>query len=132
MGGMDPVTLMPAEILAERTPLGRRRFSRWVRTGAGGTPYEPRGWYPSTRGNRLAPGYDGIGTATPFVGLEARLRGFAQDETPPETPPPDRASAGSGVPLLFLLGGAAAGIALAYITYDETAGTGARLRRRPR
>lgn len=126
---MDPRDLIPIEVEVEPTPFGRRPFNRWVTTGAGGDPFEPRGLYPATRGERVATGYDGLGparsqvgmgTAKRFVGLQGRLRGLAQE--PPEKPK-------QGYMLLAILGGAA-GVALAYITYDETVGTGARLRRR--
>ena len=79
---MDPRALIPLDVEDEPTPMGIRPFNRWISTGAGGGPYEPRGWYPSTPGNRLAPGYDGIGpqgsqtdigTARRFVGL-AQMR----------------------------------------------------------
>jgi len=74
---MDPRLLIPREVEAELTPMGRRPLNRWVITGAGGDPYEPRGLYPNNRGsNRLAPGYDGI---SPSHGSRAHrtVEGFA-------------------------------------------------------
>ncbi len=62
---MDPFLLLAPEIEAEQTPMGRRPFNRWIASGAGGSPYEARGWFPSDlfmdgQRNRLAPGYDGL------------------------------------------------------------------------
>lgn len=66
---MDPRDLIPVVVDVEPTPMGRRPLNPWVMTGAGGGPYEPTGWYPSRPGNRLAPGYDGIGPARSQAGF---------------------------------------------------------------
>jgi len=158
MAIMDPRNLIPREVLAPLTPLGRKPLNRWVQYGPGGDPYEPRGLFPTQPGeNRLAPGYDGLDADhAPLLWQRAESRAIHVPDRPRMTyatqqrasAPMPRKSTKRGrlvaplVPLadvqeaprqdnslLFLLLGAGVGVAAAYILYDETLGTGARLRR---
>lgn len=153
---MDVRKLIPrASMPYDATPMGTRPINRWVEQGAGGDPFEPAGWFPH-EGNTYAHGYDGLdlewqrasarteiapvrdtlvyatqerATFAPIYPRPRKARGrrrfFGLGDDPP---PADQASVASGGAAIPVLVGLLVGAGLAYIVYDETMGTGSRLR----